>query len=233
MIHIKAPDPRQAEGRRTCETNFWDDTMNKTTLLATAFAFACAAPSLALAQDAGTMTLGLGLGNVMPSSGNGTIIDENTELDIGDNLRPTITFEYFIKDNLGIEVLGALPFKHTIDATGMGEIGTTKHLPPVISLQYHFAVNDVFTPFVGVGVNYTAFFDETPKGSIASDDLDLNDSWGVALHAGFDYKISEKGAFRTDVRWIDIDSDVKLNGNKIGEAEIDPWVVGMSYVYTF
>ena len=206
--------------------------MKKTSVFAATVALALALPSLASAQDAGTMTLGLGLGSVMPKSDNGGLYG-GPDLDVGDNVRPTITFEYFIRDNLGIEVLGAWPFKHDIKADGLGKVGTTQHLPPVISLQYHFAVNDVFTPFVGVGVNYTAFFDETPKGSIAGDDLDLNDSWGVALHAGFDYKISEKGAFRTDVRWIDIDSDVKLNGNKIGEAEIDPWVVGMSYVYTF
>ncbi|WP_321364239.1 OmpW family outer membrane protein [uncultured Celeribacter sp.] len=206
--------------------------MNKTSVMAATVALALALPTFAFAQDAGTMTLGLGLGNVMPKSDNGSIAVP-ADLDVGDNLRPTITFEYFIKDNLGIEVLGAWPFKHDISASGMGEIGSTQHLPPVVSLQYHFDTGSTFTPFLGVGVNYTAFFDETAKGAIAGHDLDLSDSWGVALHAGFDYQISERGALRTDVRWIDIDSDVKLDGAKIGKAEIDPWVFGVSYVMSF
>ncbi|WP_417272292.1 OmpW/AlkL family protein [Celeribacter halophilus] len=206
--------------------------MNKTSVIAATMALALSLPTLAAAQDAGTMTLGLGLGYVMPKSDNGDILG-STELDVGDNLRPTITFEYFIRDNLGIEVLGAWPFEHNIRADGSGEIGSTQHLPPVVSLQYHFDNGAAFTPFVGVGVNYTAFFDETATGEIADSDLDLTDSWGVALHAGFDYQVSERGALRTDVRWIDINSDVKLNGEKIGEAEIDPWVFGVSYVMTF
>jgi Outer membrane protein W len=206
--------------------------MTKTSVLAATVALALALPTLASAQDAGTMTLGLGLGGVMPKSDNGDILG-STGLDVGDNIRPTITFEYFIRDNLGIEVLGAWPFKHDIKADGMGKIGTTQHLPPVISLQYHFDTGSTFTPFLGAGINYTAFFDETAKGGIAGHDLDLSDSWGVALHAGFDYKLSDRAALRTDVRWIDIDSDVKLDGAKIGKAEIDPWVFGVSYVMSF
>ncbi|WP_417267369.1 OmpW/AlkL family protein [Celeribacter baekdonensis] len=207
--------------------------MKTTTLFATALALSLAGVSGVTAQEAGTMSLGLGLGGVMPKSDNGTILGGANTLDIGDNVRPTITFEYFVANNIGIEVLGAVPFMHDIDASGLGRIGSTKHLPPVVSVQYHFNGGEQFSPFVGVGLNYTAFFEETAKGAIAGSDLDLSDSWGVALHAGFDYKISDHGAFRTDVRWIDIDSDVKLDGAKIGKAEIDPWVVGMSYVYTF
>ncbi|WP_066708623.1 OmpW/AlkL family protein [Celeribacter ethanolicus] len=206
--------------------------MKKTSVLAATVALALALPSLASAQDAGTMTLGLGLGSVMPKSDNGGLYG-GPDLDVGDNVRPTITFEYFIRDNLGIEVLGAWPFKHDIKADGLGKVGTTQHLPPVISLQYHFDTGATLTPFIGAGINYTAFFDETSKGAIAGADLDLSDSWGVALHAGLDYKISERAALRTDVRWIDIDSDVKIDGVKSGKAEIDPWVFGVSYVMSF
>ena len=49
----------------------------------------------------------------------------------------------------------------------------------------------------------------------------------------YDYKIDAKSAARFDVRWIDIDSDVRVNGTRVGKAEIDPWVVGVSYVYNF
>lgn len=195
-----------------------------TLVLALVAAGSLAAP--ALAQSAGDMTLGFGVGYVNPKSDNGTVAGGATE--IGDNTRPTFTFEYFIRDNIGIELLAALPFKHDIYVGG-AKAGVTKHLPPTVSVNYHFPTGGAIKPFVGVGVNYTTFFEDTsPLGK-----LDIEDSWGLAAHLGMDYAISEKGAVRFDVRYIDIDSDVKLNGAKVGKVEIDPLVVGVSYVMKF
>lgn len=186
----------------------------------------------ALAQQAGDITLGFGLHEVMPKSDNGTLTG-GLNVDVGNSARPTFTAEYFVRDNIGIELLAALPFKHSVNIDGLGKVGTVKHLPPVLSLQYHFATGTALTPFVGAGVNYTGFFSEKTTGALAGNNLKLGDSWGLALHAGFDYKISEHGALRTDIRWIDINSDVKLNGTKIGTVEIDPVVVGVAYIYKF
>jgi outer membrane protein len=199
------------------------------TLLAATAGFA--AP--ALAQSAGDITLGFGFHNVMPKSDNGTLAGGTLAVDVGNGARPTFTAEYFLRDNLGIEILAALPFKHSVNIDGLGKVGTVKHLPPVLSLQYHFQTGTAFTPFVGAGLNYTAFFSEKAEGALAGNKLELKDSWGIALHAGFDYKVSEHGALRTDVRWMDIDSDVKLNGTKIGTVNIDPLVAGVAYVYQF
>lgn len=196
----------------------------KTLFLALVAAGSLAAP--ALAQSAGDMTLGFGVGYVNPKSDNGTVAGGATE--IGDNTRPTFTFEYFIRDNIGIELLAALPFKHDIYVGG-AKAGVTKHLPPTVSVNYHFPTGGAIKPFVGVGVNYTTFFEDTsPLGKLV-----IEDSWGLAAHLGMDYAISEKGAVRFDVRYIDIDSDVKLNGAKVGKVEIDPLVVGVSYVMKF
>jgi outer membrane protein len=46
-------------------------------------------------------------------------------------------------------------------------------------------------------------------------------------------KVSANDALRAEVRWIDINSDVSLNGAKIGKVQIDPLVVGVSYVHRF
>ena len=70
-------------------------------------------------------------------------------------------------------------------------------------------------------------------GPLAGSDLRVKNSWGLAAHLGGDYWISEKAAIRADLRWIDIDADVELNGENIGEVEIDPVVVGVSYVMKF
>lgn len=155
------------------------------------------------------------------------------KVDVDNDVKPTITGEYFIADNLGIEVLAALPFKHDININGLGRVGSTKQLPPVVTLQYHFNSKGKVSPFVGAGVNYTTFFSEDTTGALAGSKLKLQDSWGLAAHAGIDFAIGEKGALRVDMRWIDIDSKVKLNGEKIGTVNIDPLVYGASYVFKF
>jgi len=130
-------------------------------------------------------------------------------------------------------VLAALPFKHDININGLGRVGSSKQLPPVVTLQYHFNSAGKVSPFVGAGLNYTTFFSEDTTGALAGSKLKLEDSWGLAAHAGVDFAIGEKGALRVDMRWIDIDSKVKLDGEKIGTVNIDPLAYGVSYVFKF
>lgn len=199
--------------------------------LALALAFGgLAAP--AFAQQAGEWTFTVGAHQVNPKSDNGSLAGGTLDVEVGSNVRPTITAEYFVRDNLGIEVLAALPFQHDIDIDGLGNVGSTKHLPPTVSLQYHFGEGKV-KPFVGLGVNYTLFFSEDTNGALAGNDLKLDDSFGLAAHAGIDFKVGEKGAIRVDARWIDIDTDVELNGAGLGTVEIDPLVYGAAYVFQF
>lgn len=188
-------------------------------------ALVTAAP--ALAQEAGTLTLGFGIGTVAPKDNNGALA--GMESSIGKNTRPILTLEYFIRDNIGIELLAAAPFKHDISLAGLGEIGSTKQLPPTLSVNWHIPTTSKFTPFVGLGVNYTKFFEE--KSTLGT--LKIKESFGLAATLGVDYAISDKAALRADIRYIDIDSDVLLNGTKIGKAEIDPLVASVSYVMKF
>ena len=201
-------------------------------LLALAVAGVLAAPA-ALAQSAGDWTVAIGAHQVNPDSDNGALAGGTLPLDVGSSTRPTIAFEYFLRDNLGLEVLAALPFQHDIDIDGLGRVGTTKHLPPTVSLQYHFNSQGRVSPLLGLGLNYTTFFSEDTRGPLAGSKLELEDSFGLALHAGLDFKVGDKGAIRVDVRWMDIDSDVKLDGAKLGTAEIDPLVYGAAYVLRF
>lgn len=194
--------------------------------LAAALLAALSATSVA-AQSQGDFTIGLGIASVMPKSNNGILA--GGQADIGNDVRPTITAEYFIRDNLGIELLAATPFEHSINIAGIGAAGTTKHLPPTLSLNYHFPTNSALKPYIGAGVTYTTFFQEES----ALGTLELDDSFGLSLQVGLDYEISETAALRANLRWMDIDSDASLNGASIGTAEIDPYVVNLAYVIKF
>lgn len=188
-------------------------------------------PGAVMAQEAGDFTIGIGVGSVAPKDDNGTLAGVY-KTTISDNARPTFTFEYFIYRNVGIEVLAATPFKHSVRLNGMKAAEVTE-LPPTVSLQYHFENGSMFTPFVGVGVNYTAVLKEKEVGPLAGTDLDLDNSWGFAAHAGVDVKINDTDAIRFDARYVDIDLDAKLNNASIGTAKVDPMVWGVSWIHRF
>ncbi len=187
----------------------------------------------AAAQSRGDWTLGVGAHRVDPKSDNGALAAGTLPVSVGASLRPTLTLEYFLRDGLGLEVIAALPFQHDISIDGLGKVGSTRHLPPTVSLQYHFNSGGPVSPFVGAGLNYTAFFDEDARGALDGARLRLGDSWSAALHAGVDFALGERGAIRADLRWIDIDTRVELDGARLGTAEIDPLVYGLAYVRRF
>lgn len=206
----------------------------KTHLGRSVLALALAAAALpAFAQSKGDLTVGIGAHNVDPKSDNGALANGTLPLDIGSDARPTITGEYFVRDGLGIEMLAALPFQHDISIKGVGKVGSTRHLPPTVSLQYHFNNGGTVSPFAGIGLNYTTFFKERTTGALAGTRLSLDDSWGAAVHAGVDFKVGARGAIRVDARWIDIDTTVKVNGTDLGKAHIDPLAYGAAYIVKF
>ena len=189
----------------------------------------------AFAVPAGTWSVAAGAHYVDPKSDNGTLADGAFSVEVDDDIRPTISGEYFIANNVGIELLAAIPFHHDItltDADGETVDGKTQHLPPTLSLQYHFDGYNTpmnIKPFVGVGVNYTTFF----KEKVALGDLELDDSVGVAGHIGLDIPFAPTESFRIDARYMDIKTDAKLDGNDIGEVDISPWVYGVAFVKQF
>lgn len=196
----------------------------------------------AFAVPAGTWTVAAGAHMVDPKSDNGTLKvndDLSLNVDVDDDIRPTISGEYFVANNVGIELLAAIPFHHDITLTntetGDNIDAKTQHLPPTLSVQYHFDGYNMpmnVKPFVGVGVNYTTFFKERIYLG-QGNDLNIKDSVGVAGHIGIDIPFTPRDAFRIDARYMDIKPDVELNGKNIGEVDISPWVYGVAFVKTF
>lgn len=192
----------------------------------------------AFAVPAGTWSIAAGAHAVVPKSDNGTLANGAFSIDVDDDIRPTVSGEYFVANNIGVELLAAIPFHHDITLTNSaGDTieGKTQHLPPTLSLQYHFDGYNLpmqVKPFVGVGVNYTTFFNETIYDAAGSD-LDIDDSVGVAGHIGVDVPFSETESFRIDARYIDIQPDVSLNDVAIGSVDISPWVYGVAFVKRF
>ncbi|MDR2709881.1 MAG: outer membrane beta-barrel protein, partial [Burkholderiales bacterium] len=165
-------------------------------------------------------------------SDNGYLAGGAVKTDVGNSVRPSITFEYLIMPNLGVEVLGAWPFRNDIKLNG-AKMARVDVLPPTVSLQYHFLPEQTVSPFVGAGINYAFMYNEKTRGGMVNNKLDVENSWGFAAHAGVDFNFSKNWLMTLDARWIQMRNDVKVDGNKVGKAKIDPIVWGISVGYRF
>ena len=208
-------------------------------------------------RKAGDIIARVGLTNVDPKQDNGDL--DLTQLalgkyqvDVDDDTQVGVTGVYMFTDNIGLELLASLPFEHDISVNGV-QVGSTKHLPPTLSLQYHFNSGGDVHPYLGLGLNYTTFFSEDGNGADVGsilgnpalngatvDDFELDDSFGYALQAGVDFMINERTMINFDVRYADIDADIdelKVGGvgtvKNVGEAEIDPVIISLALGYKF
>ena len=186
----------------------------------------------AMAFEAGDWVIKAGVHAVDPKSDNGSLAAGALEVDVDTNSRPSLMVEYFLTDAMGLELLAAWPFKHTVELNGADAAEIT-HLPPTVSLQYHFNSDGKVSPFVGAGVNFTWIYDEESRGPIDGTDLDLDNSWGLALHAGVDFQVSDRWYVGVDARWIDIDTDVEVDGAAVGTVNVDPLAYGVYASYRF
>lgn len=189
---------------------------------------ALTASTQAFAYGAGDLYTRVGVAKVAPKSNNGNILG-GADVNVDDKTGFAFTLGYRFHDKLGVELLAALPFKHDLQVDGVTD-GSTKHLPPTLTLQYYplGGTDARVQPYLGAGINYTRFSSE--KTAVGAS-LDLDDSWGAAGQLGVDLLISDHWALNAAAWYIDIDTDAKVNGEKAGKVEIDPIVVmgGISY----
>tara|TARA_B100000315_G_C14593761_1_gene597467 strand:+ start:2386 stop:2982 length:597 start_codon:yes stop_codon:yes gene_type:complete len=180
----------------------------------------------------------VGLANVNPDSSSDIL-----DLDVDDNSQVGLTFTYMLSDNLGVELLAATPFEHDISSKALGvKVGSAKHLPPTLNLQYYFLGSDAqFRPYAGIGVNYTVFWDEDTAGAFeavaGNSSLSLDASWGLSLQLGADYRVNDSWLINGSVWNLDISSDATANTTNLGrvdiDVDIDPWVYALTIGYTF
>lgn len=189
------------------------------------------------AHEAGQWVYRVGVGTVQPDDRN-LVLGETTYVEVDGGTSATLTLTYFFTPNLALDVLAALPFDHDIvlvdDGVG-AKIAETNHLPPTISLQYHLIPDGNFQPYVGLGANWTTFFNTDTIDDLASAgvNLELDDSFGLAAQLGADFLLSEDWLVNFDVRYIDIETDATLGGAEIGGVAIDPMVYSLSIGYLF
>ena len=155
-------------------------------------------------------------------------------LSVNNKTMPEVDVSYFFTPNIAAELILTYPQKHDLRSNG-NKIGTLKHLPPTLLAQYHFTQFGKFKPYVGAGVNYTRFssvnFD--PAVVAALNPSIKKNSLGLALQAGFDYQLDSNWSLNLDIKKVQIKTDVRSFGNKVGSFKVDPVLVGVGLGYRF
>jgi outer membrane protein len=167
------------------------------------------------------------------------------ELAVSDKVIPELDISYYFTKNIAAELILAVGTRHNVSihgdnvgVVGNQALGSVNLLPPTLTAQWHFNPDQTFDPYVGAGINYTIMLDRNLKGSagaINGNKIKIeSDSWGPALQAGFDINLKDGWLINADIKYVWLDTDVKLIGGvtgnewrKIDSLDINPWVVGI------
>jgi outer membrane protein len=150
-------------------------------------------------------------------------------LTVSNKTIPEFDVSYFFTPNLAAELVLTYPQKHDVYLDG-ANIGTFKHLPPSLLVQYHFMPEKSFKPYVGAGINYTILSKVHLLNGAASLE---HDSVGLVLQAGADYAIDKQWSLNFDVKKAQIRSDVMIGGAKASRVKVDPLMIGVGVGYRF
>lgn len=158
-------------------------------------------------------------------------------LNYSDTVIPELDVSYFFTDNIAAELILGTTFAKINTTGSLGEIDVGKAwlLPPTLTLQYHFTNFGAFKPYVGAGVNYSMFYNQSEKPGFHN--LDVKNDFGAAVQVGFDYMLTKNWGVNFDVKKIFLETKWSAThdalGDISGKAKIDPWLVGAGVTYRF
>lgn len=154
-------------------------------------------------------------------------------LSVNNKTFPEVDITYFLSPNLAAELILTYPQKHDIKSNG-AVIGSLKHLPPTLTLQYHVDAGG-WRPYAGLGVNLTLFSSNKfiPAVQTALNPSVGGSSVGLAANVGFDVPLGGGWLFNVDVKKVKLGTDIKSSGNKVGEFKVDPLLVSVGFGMRF
>lgn len=164
-------------------------------------------------------------------------VPAGADAEVGDATTVILVYEREITPNIGVELVLGVPPKIKSKASGsvafLGEVLTARNVSPTVLALYHFGQpGDKFRPSLGIGFNYTHFADIQ---STLAPDVQMKDSVGLALQAGFDYAIDKRWVIFGSVAALKVKSDLVAAGSTVLQTTIDfkPIVYSAGIAYRF
>ena len=148
-------------------------------------------------------------------------------LSINNKWLPELDISYFFTPNIAAELVLTVPQKQTLSAGGTA-IGSFKHLPPTLTLQYHLPQAG-FTPYLGAGLNYTRLSAVNLPAGVTVD----RNSFGPALQVGVDIALAKNLVLNVDLKKVYIRTDVYAGAANLGTFKVDPLLLGVGLGWRF
>ena len=201
------------------------------------------------AQAAGEVMVQLGWNKIMPKVKSSDLSAPSlpgSQINIKSASALFATLTYMVTDDISIEALGGLPYKHDIvgagAVAGVGKIGSIHQISPTVLLQYRFlAADGPFRPYIGAGPTFAKFYGT--KGSAAltavtnpggpPTTIGGDTEWGGTAQLGANYKIDKHWYIDAAILKTWISTKATLSTGQSTSAKLDPVSVNASIGYTF
>ncbi len=208
---------------------------------ATAPAFAQGDPAPRQGIAGGDVLLRVRTILVAPNETSGSVLPAfpGEHVSVDSSVMPEVDITYMATDHIGFELIASTTKHHADGRTGttgsIGKLASTWVLPPTLTAQYHLNPTGRIRPYVGAGLNYTIFWNETASdglvAAVGPTDVRMKDSLGWAAQAGFDVDITPRVFLNLDIKYIDIDTTARLRTTAAGTQHVaislDPLVFGI------
>jgi len=151
----------------------------------------------------------------------------------------SLSGSYFVNDYVGLELATALPSETQLRGNGrmrglgIDQMADVTVLPATFSVQLHIPNPTPLTPYLGVGVNYTHFYEEDSR--INGLDVKVDDAWGLAGKIGLDANLGAGLLLGANVQYINMTTTAKFSGviDDNVDMQVDPWIYSVGLGYRF
>jgi len=203
----------------------------------------------AQAQAAGEVLVKLGWNKIMPKVKSDDLTAPSlpgSQIDIKSASALFFTAAYMITDDISVEALGGLPYKHDIvgagAVAGVGQIGSIHQISPTLLLQYRFMAADAaLRPYVGAGPTFAKFYGSKGSAELTAvtnpggppTTIGGDTEWGGTVQAGANYKIDKHWFVDAAVLKTFISTKATLSTGQETKARLNPVSINASIGYAF
>ena len=175
--------------------------------------------------------------SVQPNDDSDEIGDTGSTVAVGSKSTVEVDITYMFSPRVGLEVIAATT-DHDLTASGGAlagaDLGTVSVLPPTATLQWYLVPEGSWNLYIGIGINYTLFYDYDLSDALAGlgvTGIDFSNSFGFAGNLGLNLNLGDRWMINGDVKYIQISTDAQINTADgvldTVPTDINPWVYGI------